>query len=185
MFSTQMYPRDFLNQFMGKVTYRFWTSMIEGWFGQGIRSLSAYERIVHNQQPSGLEITWFDSGECVRLEKTGEWGQRQTHKTFLKHQQIVSEGIISSEESNRILGLFYPLLAEQVLGEINTQKPLESSYLEFDNPYASIQLKGGAGAQKIVIGKPLLEVIPQRYALADDQIVYTLNNDWEQAKHGS
>lgn len=182
MFSTAMYPRDFLNQFMGEITYDFWTGMIEGWYGKGIRSLSAYERVVHNQQPSTVEITWFRSEESLKLDKKGDWVDQQTTKTYTKQGQIIQEIIISREESDRHFNLFNPLMAEQALGWVNTPKPLDTSHMGFDTPYAQIDIEGGAGADKIIVGNPVWEIIPQYYALVDDRQVFTLGFEWEEVR---
>ncbi|WP_299464318.1 hypothetical protein [uncultured Microscilla sp.] len=175
MHSTAMVPRDFLNQFMGTRTLKFWQGIIEGWRGKGIRTLSMCERVI-TYGLSRVEIDWQQRAEKLLVDNL-----QDTHHPLRMHWQggsLLQEEVISPKRSKQALRFFSPLIAEQALGY---RPKIAQKITGFDTPYAVIKTTTASLYKlDIIVGNPVGEIIPQRYARTSKGACYTLNTAWEE-----
>lgn len=176
MHDTTMVPRDFLDQFMGERTLKFWKGIIEGWYGEGIRTLSMYERIILNDSLVMVDIKWLQRGERLVVDNRKDWNHTRSLRMHWQEGGLQQKEVITPERSKQILSFFRPLIAERALG----YKPkLDPQLTGFELPYAIIKMNNSSYKSEITIGNPVGEIIPQRYAHTSRGHCYALGTGWE------
>jgi hypothetical protein len=176
MHDTTMVPRDFLDQFMGERTLKFWKGIIEGWYGKGIRTLSMYERIILNDSLAMLDIKWLQRGERLVVDNRKDWNHTRSLRMHWQEESLQQKEVITPERSKQLLSFFRPLIAERALG----YKPnLDPQLTGFDTPYAIIKMDDSSYKSEITIGNLVGEIIPQRYVCTSRGHCYALDTSWE------
>jgi hypothetical protein len=174
MHSKLMLPRDFLDQFMGETTLASWRGSLEGWYG--VRSLSAYERILVNRAMTRIEIEWCTKGASLVVDSHKNEPNRQTERIYSQPTQAIQTEWLSPERSEQVLSFFGVLLAEKSLGFVSE---VDSRAMGFETPYAILKINVPTEYIEITVGNPVDEIIPQRYVVTNQDRIYTLADTWE------
>lgn len=174
MHSKLMLPRDFLDQFMGETTLNSWRGSLEGWYG--VRSLSAYERILVNRPLTRIEIEWCNANTRLVIDSHTNETAPQTERIYSQPTQVIHKEWLTPERSERVLNFFGVLLAEKSLGFVSE---VDSRAMGFEAPYAILKINMFTEYKEITVGNPVGEIIPQRYIVTNQDRIYTLADTWE------
>ncbi|MCP4439999.1 MAG: hypothetical protein GY810_13725 [Aureispira sp.] len=181
-------PPDYLDRFMGERALDLWQGIIEGWTGDGIRTMEEWGNVLVNGITLKVEI--------IRHKDNLKWFvERQEDETVFRSldidgKEVLKEVIKDKAAIKEIFQFFHPLKAEKSLGYARVSSDpdgfeypkIDTSFMGFKNPYATIKIiqprYPNDGLKELVIGA-LVEDGQARYVNDSDWIVL-LSNDWEQ-----
>jgi len=123
-------PPDLLDKFFGVETLKVWQDIIEGWIGDGIRSIEKWKRVIRNGKFKKIII----SVGIRRIEiENNSSNEYKGSKISKEHESIE----ITSDVVKVISGFFRPLVSEELIGSLNE---VDTSSMGFDKPYALIMV---------------------------------------------
>jgi len=108
----RMEPPDVVDRWLGPSAKAAWADLIEGWTGEGIRSIEHWRRVIRNGPLS--RIVWSEGtlGLDARFEASGtRWSVSGEHWDGARRHPLA----LGPEQARELERLFHPLVARRFL----------------------------------------------------------------------